>query len=355
GSNNSQSFFCVRNHVNNCDLNGKGCTYTWKISCDEKYLMFRVRKMDFNYNRHYVNFYFFYFCFCYRVDAFWNFFFKKMFDFLAISEFGIYSELQEPVLQQISKCFCFFNCVEMHTGNHTKGLLLFVYSHDFDTNDACHWLGTNKGLDTWQNPALRGHTRVLYSSLTADSKHAHCVVGCELVRCVTDQKKLSWFVIDFKNIKIIPTHYSLKFRHFYLLCCITECLRNWKFEASDDNTDGVNGQWVTMITHNNDKSLNRKGAAHTWTIRYHVVMLYFLDTNGGERQCTNPVDLRLFNVDALSLMIDSAPLSALCGRALHVDDKALLKAGMTHKWHIETSHYFSRFRIFMLGRNSNIN
>ncbi|ETO14583.1 hypothetical protein RFI_22785, partial [Reticulomyxa filosa] len=38
-------------------------------------------------------------------------------------------------------------------------------------------------------------------------------------------------------------------------------------------------------------------------------------TNGGERQWTNTIDLRLINVDASSLMNDSAPLSALCGLA----------------------------------------
>ncbi|ETN98493.1 E3 ubiquitin-protein ligase HECTD1, partial [Reticulomyxa filosa] len=141
-------------------------------------------------------------------------------------------------------------------------------------------------------------------------------------------------------------------------------------------------------------------------------LFYFLGTNGGERQWTNPVDLRLVNVDASSLMSDSAPLSALCGRASvrcvtkphqkswmsidlkdikmrlshytlrhynswdtealrfwvlegsddgvawiplrqHADDKALRKSGMTHTWPIETSQYFSRFRLFMTGRNSN--
>ncbi|ETN98445.1 hypothetical protein RFI_39055 [Reticulomyxa filosa] len=95
---------------------------------------------------------------------------------------------------------------------HTKGLLLFVYSYDFDINDVCHLLGTNKGEDTWQNPALRGDIRVLYSSLAADSKHAHCVIGRELIHFVTDPKKQSWFVIGLKNIKIIQNHYSLKFR-----------------------------------------------------------------------------------------------------------------------------------------------
>ncbi|ETO08686.1 hypothetical protein RFI_28701 [Reticulomyxa filosa] len=278
--------------------------------------------------------------------------------------------------------------------HHTKGLLPFVYSHNFDTNDVCHWLGTNKGVDTWQNLALRVHIRVLYSSLAADSKSAHCVVGCELVRCVTGQKKSSWFVIDFKNIKIIPTHCSLKH-------CITECLRNWKF--------GVNGQWVTLITHNNDQSLNRKVATHTLIILYHVVknqsftrdgtkdvkrmfkytqdmdsndLFYFLCTNVVERQWANSVDLQLkswisidlkdtkmylshytlrhynsWDTEALRFLVLEGSDDGVAWIPLrqHAGDKALRKARMAHTLSVETSQYFSRFRIFMTGRNSNIN
>ncbi|ETO30599.1 hypothetical protein RFI_06520 [Reticulomyxa filosa] len=373
GSNNRKSFACIRSHVNDRDLNGK-------VKCDENCSLFQVRQIDFNCNQHYVNVLLFSFLCLLWIGTFLK---KDCFDFLAIPEFVIYGEPQEPVLQQKSnglyKIFffihcCIFNCAEMQTlEHHTKGSLSFIYS--YDTNGVCHWLGTNKGADTWQNPALCGYIHVLYSSIAADSKPAHCVVGRELVRCVTEPKKLSWFVIHFKNINIIPTHYTLKY-------CITfdnECLRNWKFEASDDSTNGVNGQYMTIITHNNDQPLNRKGVTHIWTIPSHIVknqhfskfrlsqfgpnsnshhylhcsrfeiygtfvsgadapseengpkgskrifkysqdmnfniLFYFFGTNGGKQQWTNTVDLRLVNLDVSSLMSDSAPLSALCGGA----------------------------------------
>ncbi|ETO01241.1 hypothetical protein RFI_36199, partial [Reticulomyxa filosa] len=79
--------------------------------------------------------------------------------YLAISEFGMNGELQEPVLQQISKvqnntiivCYCIFNCIEIQTlEHHTKGSISFVYSYDFDINGACNWLDTNKWEDTWK-------------------------------------------------------------------------------------------------------------------------------------------------------------------------------------------------------------
>lgn len=200
GSNDGDTFVSIRSHVNDAELNGKGGTHTWKVNCDVKYAMFRVRQTDFNSNRHY---------------------------YLAISGFDIYGELQES-----------------SSAPQSRGSLTFIPSFDFDTNGICYWLGTNKGVDAWQNPALRGYIRILYSSLAADSKPAHCMVGRETVRCVTEPKKNSWVVVDFKTMKIIPTHYSV--RHY--ITFDTECLRNWRFEASDDSTDGVNGEWTLLIT-----------------------------------------------------------------------------------------------------------
>ncbi|ETO06480.1 hypothetical protein RFI_30912, partial [Reticulomyxa filosa] len=162
--------------------------------------------------------------------------------FLAISEFVIHGELQEPVLQHKS-----------------KGSLPFAYSCDFDTNGVCNRLGMSKGVDTCQSRALCGHILVLYSSFTADNKPA---------RCVKDPKGFPWFVIHFKNINIIPANYQLK----YFIIFDNECLRNWKFKASDNSTDDVNGQYVDLITNNNDQSPSRKGATHTWTIPYNIVM-----------------------------------------------------------------------------------
>ncbi|ETO06231.1 hypothetical protein RFI_31165, partial [Reticulomyxa filosa] len=183
--------------------------------------------------------------------------------FLAISKFVIHGELQEPVLQQKSKGFCLhFNTIKnttINTGTLHKGSLSFAYSCDFNTNGVCNRLGMNKGADTWQSPALCGHILVLYSSFAADSKPA---------RCVKDPKELPWFVIYFKNINIIPANYPLK----YFIIFDNEFLQNWKFKASDGSTDDVNGQYVALITNNNDQSPSRKGATHTWTITYHIVM-----------------------------------------------------------------------------------
>ncbi|ETO15044.1 hypothetical protein RFI_22320 [Reticulomyxa filosa] len=185
-------------------------------------------------------------------------------------------------------------CIEMQTLEyHTKGLLSFVvYLYDFDINGVCNWLGTNKEDDTWQNPELRGYIRVLYSSLVAYSKHAHCVIGRELIHFVTDPKKQSWFVIGLKNIESIRNHYSLK--HYIIFN--TKCLRNWKFEPSDDPKG------------------NKRILKYTQDIDFNGLS-YFLCTNERERQWANSIDLRFVNIDASSLRNDYAQLSGLCGCA----------------------------------------
>ncbi|ETO00576.1 hypothetical protein RFI_36864, partial [Reticulomyxa filosa] len=135
-------------------------------------------------------------------------------------------------------CCCIFNFVEMQILEHQKGSLSFVYYYNFNTNGIFYWLGTNKGANMWQNPALCEYIRA-YSSLAEDSKHARCVIGHKFIRYVTESKKQSWFVIEFKGIKSISTHYSLKFRLF-LFTTYTfdiQCWRNWKFESSDGIMD----------------------------------------------------------------------------------------------------------------------
>ncbi|ETO01042.1 hypothetical protein RFI_36398 [Reticulomyxa filosa] len=172
-------------------------------------------------------------------------------------------------IDTIVVCCCIFNCVEMQ-----KRVAVICVSYDFVRVQPIANIIDIKWEDTWQNPVLCGDIYLLYSSIASDSKHAHCVIGRELIRFVKEPKKRSLFVIDFKDIKIIPTHYSLK--HYIIFN--TGRLRNWKFEPSDDSTDGVNGQWMSMITNNNDQLLNRKVATHTWTIYSYVVDITYRGT-----------------------------------------------------------------------------
>ncbi len=103
---------------------------------------------------------------------------------------------------------------------------------------------------------------IISSSLAKDSHPCYAGVGRETVRCVTEPKKSSWFMIDLLGIKVQPTHYSM--RHYSSFD--TECVRNWRLEGSNNSTTGYDGQWTLLLKHINDTSLNHKGATHTWVL-----------------------------------------------------------------------------------------
>jgi len=140
--------------------------------------------------------------------------------------------------------------------------LEFIPSYDFDTNGIIYWLGTNRGTSPWKNPGIRGSVRVVSSSLAKDSHPQYAAIGRETVRCVTEPKKSSWFMFDLLQIKVIPTHYTV--RHYASFD--TECLRNWRLEACNNSQTGADGNWITLMKHVNDTSLNHKGASFTWQI-----------------------------------------------------------------------------------------
>jgi len=438
-------------HKNDSHLNSKGATHTWKLSdckpndaaLDGYYSHFRILQTDFNSNRHY---------------------------YLACSGFEIYGAMKD---MDDSK--------RPDPAKKPQGSLIFQQSYDFDTNGIIYWLGTNRGTAPWKNPGIRGTVRILHSSLAKDSHPAYAAIGRETVRCVTEPKKNSWFVIDLLNIRVQPTAYTM--RHYSSFD--TECVRNWVLEGSNDSKYGNDGKWVELMKHVNDTALNHKGATHTWKIPAHKVgqqsfskfriyqcgvnsnqhhylplsgfeiygtivgghlagsgpmvghgpmvtnpqgqtrkfthvsdfdtngLLYFLGTAGGTRATySNPADIGMVTVTSSSLMSDSQPLSALVGRlqtrcvtkphqrswmqintkevkikvshytlrhynswdteALrywnlegsndgqswipirqHMDDRALRKAGMSHTWAVDTNQFFSYFRLYMTGRNSN--
>ena len=126
--------------------------------------------------------------------------------------------------------------------------LTFINSYDFDTNGIIYWLGTNRGTSPWKNPGIRGTVRVLQSSLAKDSHPGYAAIGRETVRCVTEPKKSSWFMIDLLGIRVIPTHYTL--RHYASFD--TECIRNWRLEGCNNSKNGYDGNWICLLKHIND-------------------------------------------------------------------------------------------------------
>ncbi|XP_052898367.1 E3 ubiquitin-protein ligase Ufd4 [Anopheles moucheti] len=140
-----------------------------------------------------------------------------------------------------------------------QGTMQFRHRHDFDENGIIYYIGTNGKTLEWVNPAQYGLVTVTSSEgkqlpygklediLSRDSVS---------VNCHTKDNKKSWFAIDL-GIFIIPTAYTLRHARGYG----RSALRNWMFQMSKD---GVN--WITMLTHTDDKSLAEPGSTCTWPI-----------------------------------------------------------------------------------------
>ncbi|XP_055645002.1 E3 ubiquitin-protein ligase Ufd4 isoform X2 [Toxorhynchites rutilus septentrionalis] len=135
----------------------------------------------------------------------------------------------------------------------------FKHQHDFDENGIIYFIGTNGKSTEWVNPAQYGLVTVTSSEgkqlpygklediLSRDSVS---------VNCHTKDNKKSWFAVDL-GMYIIPTAYTLRHARGYG----RSALRNWMFQMSKD---GIN--WVTMLTHTDDKSLAEPGSTCTWPI-----------------------------------------------------------------------------------------
>merc|ERR1719216_27357 len=133
----------------------------------------------------------------------------------------------------------------------------FYYTKDFDECGILHFLGTDWRTAPWKNPAEMGVVTVTSSRLGKDSAPATAICGRSVVRCVCMAEKNNWFMIDFRNLYIRLTHYTL--RHYD--SWDTECLRNWYLEGSNDLK-----KFKIIKEHKKDKSLFGKGAAHTWQV-----------------------------------------------------------------------------------------
>ncbi|XP_058125549.1 E3 ubiquitin-protein ligase Ufd4 isoform X1 [Anopheles coustani] len=139
------------------------------------------------------------------------------------------------------------------------GTVQFQHQQDFDENGIIYFIGTNGKTSEWVNPAQYGLVTVTSSEgkqlpygklediLSRDSVS---------VNCHTKDNKKSWFAIDL-GMHIIPTAYTLRHARGYG----RSALRNWMFQLSKD---GVN--WVTVLTHTDDKSLAEPGSTCTWPL-----------------------------------------------------------------------------------------
>ena len=134
---------------------------------------------------------------------------------------------------------------------------LLLYHSDQDKEGLLYFLGTRGHSAPYTNPALLDLVRVTCIGTMKDSVPIQAVTGRDLVRCVTLADKEAWIQLELVSVWLRPSHYTL--RHYS--SWDTECVRNWKLRASVDGR-----QWIDLMEHNNDESINGIGATHTWPI-----------------------------------------------------------------------------------------
>jgi hypothetical protein len=223
-SNDEQTWVVLREHIDDNALNGKGDTASWSLSLPPNsgsFRHFRVRQTGRNSNGHY---------------------------YLALSGFELYGTLETSPDENFQ-----IPALPILPKEGTD----FIYDSDFDGNGVVAYLATNDGLSSYVNPVDLGLMSVTASSLMPNSEPARSVVGDVAVRCVTRALPNSFFEIEFSDLKVQPTHYSLR----YYSSFDTEALRDWVFEGS---VDGVS--WRLLSRHIDDASLNRKGGTQTWQL-----------------------------------------------------------------------------------------
>jgi E3 ubiquitin-protein ligase HECTD1 len=131
----------------------------------------------------------------------------------------------------------------------------FFYSKDYDTQGILYYLGTNRGLEEYRNPHLRGIVTASASSFQ-NSTIDQFVDRMEKARSrlYTDDIPDQYFMVDFHSVIVQPTHYTLSHDGS------DNVPINWSVLGS---TDGVT--WTLLKRHTNDISLCG-GRSHTWPI-----------------------------------------------------------------------------------------
>jgi len=252
----------IMDHRNDTGLEGRGASFTWTVPPEQiqgrSWSKFRLFQTGVNSNQHH---------------------------YLACSGFEIYGKIvdnqgannfvpvrppapSQPVAQAPGKA-----PVAQPPGKAAEGgpqgqqprkpsvpagnTKTFNFSHHFDENGIVYWLATRGKTAPWQNPGQLGLVRVAASSVMNDSEPLHAAVGRDNVRCVTKPAEGSWMSFNFGQVKVKPSYYMI--RHYS--SWDTEALRDWVFEASNDQRN-----WDNIRTHSKDSSLQNAGQCFTWPV-----------------------------------------------------------------------------------------
>lgn len=230
GSHDGNKWVLVSQHVNDESLNKKGATHTWPVApTSQAYRYFRIRQTGLNSNNHH---------------------------YLSCSGFELYGRVYDIDDNQAVAALAPVAIPEQK--QPVPDGQVHQYKYDFDENGIFYWLGTNRGTTMYRNPGETNIVRVTSSPMASQSAPAYAACGRTVTRCVTEPSKNTYFCFDLQDVYVIPTAYTL--RHYD--SWDTEALRSWVLEGSNDGS-----KWKVLSRHKKDKSLDFRGATHTWQIK----------------------------------------------------------------------------------------
>eukprot|EP00927_Polykrikos_kofoidii_P034573 TRINITY_DN2930_c0_g1_i1.p1 TRINITY_DN2930_c0_g1~~TRINITY_DN2930_c0_g1_i1.p1 ORF type:complete len:1525 (-),score=240.95 TRINITY_DN2930_c0_g1_i1:252-4826(-) len=142
--------------------------------------------------------------------------------------------------------------IEANTGNTFN--FESIPEDSTDGNGFFYWLGTACGTsESWSNPVDGGYVEVEASS-TGNKKYLHsAVVSHTRDTFYTNNAADQWILVDCK-VRFSPNHYVIR---NCFTAATTSCLRNWRFEGSNDKQE-----WTVLKKHSNDESIKYKAAWH---------------------------------------------------------------------------------------------
>jgi hypothetical protein len=150
-------------------------------------------------------------------------------------------------------------------------MIIYETKEGDDYDDIFHYIGTNFGKTEWRNPMERGLIRItgsVYRGALSDIVN----ISSGFVQS-PDAEIGNSFTIDLISYRIQVSRYMLFTRNDWN----NYHFRNWNLEGSNDNAT-----WVTLITHQNDESLNGLNQSHSWDVDSKEFFQYFRLTQTGK-------------------------------------------------------------------------
>jgi len=153
----------------------------------------------------------------------------------------------------------------------------FTYTSDFDDCGIIYWLGTAFSTDTYSSPIARNLLKIIcscgFEAGTEEDLIARTPVSCNMMNTPN-----TTVTFDFINITILPYAYTIRQTN----ARDSECMRNWRFQASNNGTT-----FDDISVHVNDATITTKSQSATFTVEGNDYYRYFRILQDGPNSSNN--------------------------------------------------------------------